>query len=235
MIRALIAAGVAGLAVASADAAVTLTFADPPGGREVSYTAPNPGDTFGVLNAVATVNLSIDLSVVTGDVADVLTFNGASFVHSAELGALSIATPFFSEAPLANGSFSFVDAGGDLILAATYDMGATFLFGPAGAVTQANPDSNLVFTVGPAYVNALPASLLAGGFTALEAIDSSFTLTSLLFAAGGQTVVVDGDTYFNSFQANSAYTGTANVVPAPGAIAFAGLGGLLAARRRRAS
>jgi MYXO-CTERM domain-containing protein len=37
-----------------------------------------------------------------------------------------------------------------------------------------------------------------------------------------------------SWTANASYSGNSDVVPAPGAIALAGLGGLLIARRKRA-
>jgi hypothetical protein len=237
---ALVALALAGAATGVANGSVYLTFADPPGGREVSYVAPNAGgDAFGILNAFAVVNLSIDLSEVTGNIGDVLMFNGADFNHTVNVGALTVASSLIMEAPLTNGSFSFYDTHGDLILSASYDSGATFIFEASGATTTSNPDANLTFTVGPALLAAMPAVLVDSNMTELLALDASFTLTAFLFEGNKKVVAMDNngdgepEKYFNTFQANSAFTGTALLVPAPGAIALAGLGVLTAARRRR--
>lgn len=240
MIRTLLVAGIAGFAVGAADASVFLTFADPAGAREVEYVAPTMGgDTFGVLSAAATVNLQIDLGAVTGNPADVLVFNGSDFSQSAHIGEVNVVSPTVFEAPLSNGSFSFFDAGGDLILSATYDDGASFIFGASGATSTSNPEANLQFTVGTAFLNALPAELVDDGLTELLALDASFTLTALLFDGGLKLVSLDNDgngnpeQYFNSFEANSAFTGTALLIPGPGSLALAGLAFVAAARRRR--
>lgn len=240
MKRALIVAGVAGMAVGSANAAVFLTFADPPGAREVTYIAPTSGgDAYGILNASGSVNLEIDLSFVTGNAADVLVFSGADFAQTVSVGEVTVLSPSTWEAPLSNGSFSFYDAGGDLIFSATYTSGATFIFGNSGATTTSNPEADLVFTVGPAFTSALPASLVADGMTELLALDASFTLTALLFADNQKLVSMDNngdgfpEKYFNTFEANSAFTGTADLIPTPGTLALAGLGLMAAARRRR--
>ncbi|MGP1347402.1 MAG: hypothetical protein ACTS3F_12150 [Phycisphaerales bacterium] len=241
MIRnALIAAAIAGTAVSASNASVFLTFSDPPGGREVEYVAPTAGgNTFGVLTADATVDLEIDLSAVTGNPADVLVFTGASFSHTVNIGEVTVVTPTFFEAGLSNGSFSFFTSGGDLIFNASYDDGGAFIFNAAGGVSTSNPGSALAFNTGAGFVSALPGTLAGDGLVDLEALDSSFTLTALLFSSGLKLVSLDNDNngvpefYFNDFEANSAYTGTALLVPAPGAIALAGLAGIAAFRRRR--
>jgi len=62
--------------------------------------------------------------------------------------------------------------------------------------------------------------------------EAVFTLTSIVPSGGGS--FLNGDGTFKSFDANASFTGNTEVVPAPGAIALAGLGGLCVLRRRRA-
>ena len=74
---------------------------------------------------------------------------------------------------------------------------------------------------------------LAPGRSPANPQEAVFTLTNILVAQG--LALIDAQTKeFNSFSANSSFTGNTAVIPSSGSLALMGLGGLIAARRRRA-
>ena len=149
---------------------------------------------------------------------------GGSFVHNYSL----------------NGSFSFLDALGNVLLSATVTNGALTALGGANswystATLQANDNGaggSVAYTWNGA---AIPGyDLIPGSSQGVD--DMAFTLSSLNF--GGQDVQLDGQTFLPTGEWNSegSYSGTArNFIPAPGAAMIAAIGGIVALRRRRSN
>lgn len=139
-----------------------------------------------------------------------------------------------------NGSFEYLDASGAVLLHCDVMNGALTALGGefnwySTSTIQANDNPNggsVVYTWnGP----ALPEYDLIPG-QSLGRDDMAFTLTSLNFEGGD--VTLDRQTFLPNVQwvSEGSYSGSArNFVPAPGAAVIAGLGGLLAFRRRRSN
>lgn len=70
---------------------------------------------------------------------------------------------------------------------------------------------------------------------ALKDVDFAFGLTALKTVNGGSGVSIDAISKLPTarWEAEASYNGTASMIPAPGSLALAGLGGLVCARRRR--
>jgi hypothetical protein len=147
---------------------------------------------------------------------------GGAFVHNYSL----------------NGTFSFLDAAGNVLLGATVENGALTAIGGMNSwystsTIQANdnPEGGSVTYVWNG--NAITGyDLLPGPSQGRD--DMAFTLTSL--NANGMDVMLDPQTFLPISEWNSegSYSGTGrNFIPAPGAAMIAALGGLVALRRRR--
>ncbi len=215
----------AGMA-ASAHGAVTFTFFDPGAGPEITYTegsdnVTDPGEaTWTGPNVTFTVD-------GTDEGLGVVVFT-ASVQMDLEIGAVTGQPGGTFIAPILNGSFSFTDMGtGDTIISAVVgpDAGAVLALGSTGnIIAQGSGGANgLVFTAGSALDTFL------GGLTLGPIFDANFTLTNISPAA----VLSDND-FLEDFDANSAFTGNADVIPSPGTIALAGLSMLtLVASRKR--
>lgn len=206
-----------GVATANADVVLTLTYHDLNG----SYTQSSPG--VGAFTAVAAG------SEAAGEVSRVDTNPGnASFEVGFEVDTnpadfqLSLSVNVIS-AGVATGAGSMIltDANGDTIAANLsgawiYDSVNGFIFFN-GAV------SNVVVTD-----NGTMDDLFDGtqfGSFQLSGMDlTDGALTQIVFGAGS---------FFTTDFANAATGVTAQIVPAPGALALLGLGGLVAGRRRR--
>lgn len=211
----------AGAVAASASAAVSFTYADPPSGLEVVYTAPTqPGDD-GVVTIDTIVNLRVDL---TDHGLGVFLFNDAHFVKNATVGPATQVDPGIFIADSNEGSFSFTTSGGDPILSGVYDGGKIIVIANSGSLTtnNSNPGGSLTLTYG-AVLNAL---LDGTGLAFGDGIDSVWTMTAI------SHVGIGPDGYFEDFESNAAYTGTAQVVPTPGALALGAFSGLLCCTRR---
>jgi hypothetical protein len=137
-----------------------------------------------------------------------------------------------------NGTFSFLDATGNTLLSATVSNGALTALGGAlswysTATIQANDNASGGSVTYTWNGNAIPGyDLLPGQSQGND--DMAFTLSSLNFNA--MDVLLDDQTHLprDQWSSEGSYSGTArNFIPAPGAAMIAGIGGLLALRRRR--
>ncbi len=107
----------------------------------------------------------------------------------------------------------------------------------SSATIQASSDSGSTVT----YTwqrESYPAYSLFQGASTQDNTDASFTLTNLLsFTANGTApgVDLDAQTFLPSekWQSEGSYSGSAFFIPAPASVVMLGLGGAVAARRRR--
>jgi hypothetical protein len=207
----------AGLATAS-QAALTFSFADPVPGRQMSYSQAT-----GLITYDNTALISVLVDGSTEPVPFNVAFPGSTMTMNLSVGAVSVAGPLV-QAPVA-GFFELRDNTSALILRGDTANGSFLRLGATGSILMSS-DISFGFTAGPA-LNAI----LAPGRTLSNPQESVFTVTDLLVTGGGPLV---SDGVMRSWSANASYSGNSEVVPAPGAIALAGLGGLLVARRKRA-
>ncbi|MFZ4429739.1 MAG: PEP-CTERM sorting domain-containing protein [Phycisphaerales bacterium] len=206
-----------GVATANADVVLTLTYHDLNG----SYTQSSPG--VGAFTAVAAG------SEAAGEVSRVDTNPGnASFEVGFEVDpnpadfqlSLSVNT-IAPGVATGSGSMILTDANGDTIAANLsgawiYDSVNGFIFFN-GAV------SNVVVTDNGTLDDLFDGTQF-GSFQ-LSGMDlTDGALTQIVFGAGS---------FFATDFVNAATGVTAQIVPAPGALALLGLGGLVAGRRRR--
>lgn len=216
----------AGLA-ASAHGAVTFTFFDPATGPEITYVegsdnVTDPGEATWTGSNVA---LTVD---GTDEGLGQTTFANTAVSMFLEVGAVEGQEGGTFIAPILSGMFSFTDMdSGMTLLTATMgaEAGAVLALGTTGNIIAQGGGGagGLTFTAG----SGLAAFL--GGLTLGPIFDANFTLTNIDPAA----TLSDND-FLEDFEANSAFTGNAEVIPSPGAIALAGLSLLtFAASRKR--
>lgn len=218
--RALVAA-LTGCALSSmAGAAISFTFSDPSGAREVVYTSS------GVSSNIAYA--SDDPVVLTVDGADEgfgpISYNTTltmSIVVGPAVGLMG--QPNTAFAPI-TGSFIFSDTGsGNELLRGEFTSGGLVALAGAGALLTSS-SNGLAYTAS----NELLTVLNNNGIQQLfGAFDAAFTLTDI-----NPTVAIGGDNYLESFTANAAFSGTATV-PGPAGFSVLALGALTALRRRR--
>lgn len=228
--RALSVALAAGGFCASTQAAVFFTFDDPGPGAEITYTE-GAGFNAGVVSYTgAPVDLIVDgTEHGLGTIAYTATVTMEIFI-----GQVADETLGILSAPILGGSFQFHDSAGEgdtLILEGSFlgelNNGALLTLNTVGALISTSTGAGLVLSEGAALASFL------GGLTLAPTFDISFTLTNII--AGTEGGMKNPDGYITSFTANSAFTGNANVVPTPGAIALSGISmSLLAVRRKRA-
>jgi hypothetical protein len=174
-------------------------------------------DNNGVLPPLA-MNLDFNADFIIGYLASV-PLGGGTFVHNYSL----------------NGNFSFVDAGGNAVLTClvrdgslTAIGGAASWFSTATLQGNDNPFGAVTYTWnGPAN----PAYGLFPG-QSIGPDDAAFTLT-VLNSPGVGVPLDQGHLPSQQWFSEGSYSGSAFFVPAPGAAALLGLGGLVVARRRR--
>ncbi len=206
-------------AVAGLSGTVFFTYDDPEGTpREFMYTAGNANN-----DGTITFNTSSQLDLVVD--AQEPGFGVVTYVVTLSLdmtvGQATLVSPGVWQAPV-DGSFAFND-GVDDILTGTVMDGAFLTFGTTGNVNASSSTLSLMMTAS--------GQLLAqfGGAQLSEAFDASWSLAD--FLPGAPSVNSSG--YLQSFVANSAFVGSAFIVPAPGGAALLGLAGLVALPRRR--
>lgn len=241
----LAAAGALCALAGSANAAAFLTFLDPAGAREVTYTAPVGNATFGTLTASATVNFQIDLS---DHGLGVVNFQNVTYTKTAKVGNVTMQGSAF-RAEVFDATFSYTD-GANTILTGAFGTGAggtanggdLFLNGLSGSLSS-NADAvggSLSYHFGSAPIQVgnpgagsdLNALLATASLAFGDAIDGNWTITGInkrpsIFEGG------DGLMYLRSFDSNAAFSGTVDIVPTPGTAALASIGLLMGLPRNR--
>lgn len=213
----------AALAPAAMAGDITFTFDDPVGGNEFMSDGLDPANL--TYDTMANVELEVD---TTSDPMGAVTLFDASLSLDLVVG-MPASLGGLTAAPI-TGTFAFTDTlSGDLIFSAELMNAQIVELGAAGSVISAvdNQGIGLAFTAGPA-LNDL-------GVFDMIALDAVFTLTDVQTMQSG--AIFGPGPVVNPFNANSAFTATANaeLVPTPGAAALAGIGlmGIGARRRRR--
>lgn len=206
----------------AASATVTLTFDDPGSGPEFTFDSATDTLTF---------NRAVEFEVDgTEEGITPATFD-ALFTFTGEVGpATVVATPFGDIAVAAvAGDFAWTEIGsGDLILSGTFTEGL-LINSPFGFNLTADDESGLIYTIGEALEDEGYS-----GISFIPPIDANWTLTNAQFAGPGSGATSEGpdSDEFRSFNANSAFSGTANI-PTPGSMALLACGGLVLATRTR--
>jgi len=234
-IRALV--GVVGVSAvaAAANADVLFTFEDPGSGFELEYVSPAlvEGAVQGELRTLNAEPITVNLDVIddgSGIGFGTVAFDNISFLMSLDVGAVLDTEPDSGvfEAPVLGGSFIFFDAAAEginpdaIILEASLTGGALLTMGSSGATITTSDQGGLVYTAGSLLLPVLDGLGLTGP------ADAAFTLTDI-----SEPASVNEFGFLNDFLSNSAFTGTATLVPTPGALAVFGFAGAAALRRRR--
>lgn len=205
---------------------VTFTFDDPGSGGEFTYVAPDGLQGAGSMSFRSDV--PVDL-VVQEDSAPVGAAPLAAF--SALFEANWVVDSIFTDAvsPIQSatlsGGFAWRDAETDeLILSGEFTEAALIVFGSAGSIVASSDAGrgDLAYTVGQ--------RLASVGVTSFgDDQDAVWTLTGVTTAGSD---FPGGDSFFPSFIANAAFTGTTDI-PSPGAMALLAIAGFMGIRRGR--
>lgn len=180
---------------------------------------PAPALTYSV-SFSAGFQISYSASVAVG---------GGRYLHTYDVNA---------SVPEGAAQFSFLNPDGSVLLTATFtggslsSLGTQGAWGSTGGIDATDITGQVQYTWnGP----DLPAYGLFHGQSSVGIDDATFTLTNLQTVGGGPGVALgSGGLPGDQWVAEGSYSGTARFVPAPGALALMGVGGLLVGRRRRA-
>ncbi len=217
-----------GLPCAAASGAIFFTFQDPGPEREVTLQQ-NEDDSFSFAYSFDhTVSLFVTSD--NGEIANT-TFNQTRLTLSMQTDTMPLVDQEGLLVTHLSGQFVFEDVSGGApttIMTGLFDEAvATLLMGEfmgqieaSGSVAGSTIVGSLQLMAGEALTSLMdPGATLGGRQT------SSFALSDLLGSDEGNGLTLAG---------SAAYTGSSEVlVPAPGAAALLGLGGLVAMRRRR--
>ncbi len=220
--RGLAIVALAGAATAANAGTITFSFADPVPGRQLTAVAGGGGIAALSYDQTAALTVLID---GTAEGFGTLVFNNARMELNMSLApAVTIGGTFI--APV-SGYFRLYDAtsGQDIVTGQSQNGSFVRVLG-TNSLQFATPDG-FTYTAGA----ALQSQLAPGRFLAPYQ-EASFSLTDIQTATGGFFIGENG--VFQSFTANSSYSGNSDVIPTPGALALMGLGLGLVARRRRA-
>lgn len=226
--RAAVCGLVVGLAASNSNAEISITFDDPTSGSEFFHSAPaQPGDP-GIVSFRD--DFPVDLELVgTNEAAflGVLNFT-AMLVTNFEVGAITstVGAPI-TEASI-SGSFSWVDVDtNQTILSGEFTEAAIIQFGLAGSIitTSEIVGGQLAYTPGQSLIDL-------GVNELFDPQDGVWSLTDVEFDNDQSIIELGSDRYFNTFEANTSFTGTV-FVPAPGTALLAGCMCLISHRRRR--
>lgn len=202
---------------------VRFSFADPAGGRQLT-------------NAAST--LTYDSAAVLSFIVDgsdagfpSTTFANAGLELRLSVGA-AVVNAGVAQAPI-SGFFRIFnrtnpDSATNTILRGDADVGSFLSIGASSSILFSNPPVGFSLTAGQELLNVLPAGLFLAPL-----FDSVFTITDILTVGFPRPPVIGPTGSVNNFSANTSFSGTAQLVPTPGAVALMALGGLVAGRRRR--
>lgn len=215
----------------AAQADLAFSFADPGAGiRPVTCVKDGGGPGIGRI----TYNMAVPISFIVDGTNEPGFLGGSPQVFNASLelqldiGAATTAAGVTTAS--VTGYFIVKDnVSNQMILRGdTLDAGA-------GAFVRVGGTNSILFSNETGFQYTFGAALnalLASGRTPANPQEAVFTLTNILVAQGLSLIDAQTKT-FNSFSANSSFTGNTAVVPSAGSLALMGLGGLIAARRRR--
>lgn len=222
-----ISAAMAAFALAgAAQADLAFSFADPGLGiRPVTNVANGGGAGIGLIS----YNMAVPISFIVDGSSEPVAFQNTFTNAHLELNLKISAAVTAGGVTTANvdGYFIVTDSGGNMILRGDSMTGSFVRVGGTNSILFSD-QTGFAYTFGSA-LNAL----LAPGRVPANPQEAVFTLTNIL-TAGGAPLFDPITKIFNDFSANSSFTGNTAVVPTPGSLALVGLGGLIAARRRRA-
>lgn len=211
------------LAAGAAQASIAFSFADPSNGRQITNIKDgvSPGVSLMTYDQAAPLVFYVD---GTEESLGTLTFNNARMELRFEMSP-AVTIGGVTTAPVA-GFFRIFNAttGNDIVTGQSN----------AGAFVRVAGTNSILFSSPDGFSYAAGADLnafLPSGSSLAADQEAVFTLTDVLVPGGGGIFGAGG--VFKDFTANASFSGTTNLVPAPGAIALAGVGGLLVARRRR--
>ncbi len=215
------AAAAVALAASAASADLTFSFADPVPGRQLTHNA-------GAVSYAIGVPLALLIDGSTEPVPFTTTFN-AGLELNLTLGPASAPVGGFSQAP-ASGTFvlrnlSNPDPQTNIILSGAAESGAFVRIAGTNSILFSH-ETWFSYAAGPELL-----ALLVPGRTLADPQEAVFTVTDI--ATGGPPLIPAGGGAIANFTANASFSGNVSVVPTPGALALAGVGGLLALRRRR--
>jgi len=227
---------ICGAVTASAPATISFTFDDPGGGPEFLFTTgtdalTNPGH-------LSYVGRQVDLIVDASEEGLGVHQFKSELVLEIEIGAVESQVNNLLVSSVFGGSFEFRLApqaateglGSDVILAGVITSGGVATFSTTGAVLSTSTFGGLELIEGPVL------DAILGGADLVPVFDMSFTLTNIRTLNGGGGVTLTQDGFVQSFTANSAFTGNAELgaIPTPGPAALLVCGvGLSMTRRRR--
>lgn len=237
MKNALVLACIVGAAATAAQAGISLspgtvsmTYADPSGELSVNHVTGGMGDSSSTVTVDTIVDFTVDLTGLGGSA---ITFMGASFVKTVDVGTVTQVAPGMFVSNAFNGSFTVTDSDENVIISGTYGTtdgsnGAVFILTESGSLTANDSfiGGSLEFTLGAQLADLLGDSGLSVG----DDRDASWTLTNITPDVG-----LTQFGFFDNFDADGAFTGSFNVVPNPGSVALAGIGGLMFIRSRKRS
>lgn len=222
-----ISAAMAAFALAgAAQADLAFSFADPGLGiRPVTNVANGGGPGVGLIS----YNMAVPISFIVDGSSEPAPFQNTFAGAHLELNLLISPAVTIGGVTTANvsGYFIVTDSGGGMILRGDAQGGSFVRIGGTNSILFSD-QTGFAYTFGASLL-----SLLAPGRTAANPQEAVFTLTNIL-TAGGAPLFDPISKIFNDFSANSSFTGNTATVPSPGSLALMGLGGLIAARRRRA-
>lgn len=227
----LIACAAAAALPAAALGGVTFTFDDPGSGSEFTYLGPTPNNQVGLVgfrNDIP-VDLEVRDDAALPTDAPLASFS-AFFQVQWTVGAIFTEATDLVQSATLSGTFQWVDAvTNQVILSGEFAEAAIVSFGIAGSVVTSSDivGGQLAYTAGAPLIDA-------GVSTLVNPQDAVWTLTNIVSVGAGAPPIVEieGNRFFNTFVANAAFTGSAEI-PTPGAVAIAAVAGVAGLRRRR--